>query len=306
MREIKTFALIGLGAIGSAYMSRIIRALPREDAVVIADGERAARYRERGFSVNGERYMPNVVEPKDVRPVDLLMIVVKFPALREAIELARHAVGPETIILSLQNGITSEEIVGDALGHEHMLYSYSVGTDSTRDGDETAVGNPGLVPFGEAKNDPDHPTERVRAVGEFFDRVGIAHETPEDMRTALWRKFMLNVGINQVSAVLECDYSGLQRSEAKSLVVSAMREVIALAACEGVPLTFEDIDRTVDLVKTFVPGGRTSMAQDMAARRRTEVEIFGGAVIAMGRKHQIPTPVNDMLVRIIRAKEEQF
>lgn len=307
MREIKTAALVGLGAIGATYFSSVISVLPREDAFVIAEGDRAVRYREHGFSVNGKRYMPSVVDPKDAKPVDLLMIAVKYPSLRDAIELARSAVGPNTIILSLQNGITSEEIVGDALGHEHMLYSFSLGTDSTRTGDDTSVGNPGRIPFGEAKNDPDHPTERVRAVGKFFDRVGIAYETPEDMRTALWRKFMINVGINQTSAVFECDYSVFQRGgEALRIAISAMREVIALAACEGVPLTFEDIDRTLALLSTFTPSGRTSMAQDIAARRRTEVDIFGGSVIDMGRRHQVPTPVNDMLVRIIRAKEELF
>ena len=306
-KKIETVAVIGLGAMGCSYLGKISETIPMEMIQAIASGARAERYRKNGIVLNGRRIDFPIAEPHEAKPADLLIFTVKFNQLKEAIDEARGAVGPDTIVISLLNGITSERLIADVYGEEHVLYSLALGIDATRSADETNVTVYGVVPFGAARNEPGNYDERVVALKEFWGRVGLNSEIPEDMHRALWQKFMMNVGVNQTSAVLECPYGGLQRgTEAKKIVVSAMEEVVALSAYEDVHLGQADIDRALTVLDTLSPGGKCSMLQDVEARRPTEVAIFGGTVVELGKKHGVPTPVNDMLVRIIRAKEELF
>ena len=305
--RIETVALVGLGAMGCAYLGKIAETLPMERIQVVAEGARAERYRKNGVVLNGRRLDFPVADRDSLRPADLLIFTVKFNQLEEAVDLARGAVGPDTIVISLLNGITSEEVIAAAYGWDKVLHSLALGIDATRDGDDTAVTVYGVIPFGEARNRPGEYSPRVLRLKAFFDRVGLKSEIPDDMRLALWRKFMLNVGVNQTSAVVGSGYGILQREgAAREIAVSAMREVVDLARLEGVALGEADIDRAMTVMGTLSPEGKCSMLQDMEAKRKTEVAIFGGTVLALAEKHGIPAPVNDMLVRIIRAKEEAF
>ena len=305
--KIETVALVGLGALGCAYLGKMAKTVPMENIQVIAEGSRAARYRENGVILNGERLDFPIAGPDDARPADLLIFTVKFNQLEDAIALAKGAVGPGTVIISLLNGITSEERIAAAYGWDKVLYSLSLGIDATREGDATNVTVYGVIPFGEAENKPGEYGGRVVRLKAFFDRVGLNSSVPEDMKLALWRKFMLNVGVNQTSAVLGTPYGALQKEgAAREIAISAMKEVVTLARYEGVALRETDIDDSLKVLGTLSPDGKCSMLQDMEAQRRTEVAIFGGTVLALGEKHGVAAPVNGMLVRLIAAKEEQF
>lgn len=307
MSRIERVALIGLGALGCAYLGKIAETLPLENIQVIATGERADRYRKNGVLLNGKKLDLSIVGPDEARPADLLIFTVKFNQLEEAVALAKGAVGPQTTVISLLNGITSEEIIAAAYGADKVLYSLSLGIDATRNGDDTAVTVYGVIPFGDAKNTPGEYSEKVLRLKEFFDRVGLRCEIPEDMKLALWRKFMLNVGANQILGVLESSYIALQKQgAARDICIDAMREVVTLAALEGVSLGQQDIDNAMAVLGTLSPAGKCSMVQDLEAKRATEVAIFGGTVVALAKKHGVAAPVNEMLVRVIRAKEEQF
>ena len=306
-KNIESVAIVGLGALGCAYLGKIAETLPMEAIQIVADGARAERYRKNGVILNGKRLDFPVAGPHNLRPADLLIFTVKFNQLEEAIALARGAVGPDTIIISLLNGITSEERIAAAYGWDNILFSLALGIDATRAGDNTSVTIYGVIPFGEAINKPGEYSDRVLRLKAFFDRVGLRSEIPEDMKLALWKKFMLNVGVNQTSAVVGSGYGALQKDgAAKDIAVDAMREVAALARYENVALGEKDIDQAMAVMRTLSPDGKCSMLQDIEARRKTEVAIFGGTVLALAEKHGVPAPVNGMLVRILRAKEEQF
>lgn len=307
-KRIESVAVVGLGAIGTSYISKIIDALGSDRVQAVASGERAARLRRSGVSLNGSRLDIDIAEPSTVREADLVIFTVKHHALAGSIEEARGAVGHDTTIISLLNGITSEHALIGAFGSERVLYSLSLGIDATRSGNATTTTKFGKIPFGDAHNDPAHLSPRVAALADLFDCVGIEHETPADMTQALWRKFMMNVGVNQTMAVLGCPYAELQKhgSRARELDIAAMREVVELAPREGISLGPEDIDTALSVLDTLSPAGKCSMLQDVEARRKTEVEIFGCTVVDLGRKHHVKTPVNDMLVRIIQAKEEIY
>ena len=216
----------------------------------------------------------------------------------------RNYVGPETVIISVMNGIDSEEQVGAVYGRDKVLYCVSLGVDALREGNRVIYTAQGTLFFGEAVNPA--PTARVKLLQELFARASIAYETPPDMKRVLWKKFMINAGINQASAVLGVTYGIFQTSEeARNLMESAMREVMGLAQKAGVHLTEDDIRGFDPILARLNPQGKTSMLQDVEAGRKTEVEMFAGRVIALGKLYNIPVPVNQMLFDRIKAIESK-
>jgi 2-dehydropantoate 2-reductase len=272
----------------------------------IAGGERFERLCREGLIVNGKHYPIPVFQPEDRSPpADLLIVAVKYHHLDNAIRDMEHRIGDETAIVSVMNGIESEERIGAVYGMNKVLYAVSVGIDAVRVGNRVSYANQGKVLFGEARNP--FPTERVKRIQALFDRAGITCETPPDMIRTLWWKFMINVGVNQASAALRAPYAVFQTSqEARRIMESAMREVVVLAREVGVHLSEADIDNWRAILAGLNPHGKTSMLQDVEAGRKTEVEMFAGKVIELGRLHDVPTPVNEELYDIIRNIEASY
>ncbi|MDR1579668.1 MAG: ketopantoate reductase family protein [Synergistaceae bacterium] len=304
--RIETVALVGLGAIGSSYLARISEKIPMGHIRVIASGERVQRYRSNGVFVNGEKYFFPVYEPEDeTGAADLIIFAVKYNNLKQAIADAKNQIGPNTIIMSLLNGITSEREISEVYGAKHTLLSTVIKITATRRGDSTVSSKLGVIQFGEARNKEGEYSEDVKRVKEFFDYSGISYEIHEDMKRTLWKKFMLNVGMNQTSAVLRFPYGLMQKIEpARAIMIAAMEEVVSLAAFEEVRLTSDDVKDVMARMDGFPPDGKTSMLQDVESLRPTEVGMLGDAVVALGRIHGVPVPVNETLSRLIHAIEE--
>lgn len=308
MKKIKTVSLIGLGAIGSANLAKISESVPMKNIRVIASGDRAERYRTDGVTVNGKRYMFSVFTPEeDAAPADLLIFAVKNHHMSQAIKDVANHIGKDTLILSLLNGVTSEKEIADMYGDEKVLYSFVIRTDATRVDDDTVYTNLGFIPFGEAKNIEGNLSPRVLAVEDFFKRTGINYKIPQNMIRDLWAKFMLNVGANQVTAAVRCGYGGIRDLPAvRDLVGATMREAVSVSNAEGIDLNEDDIKNSIDTLSSLTPTGKTSMLQDVEARRKTEVEAFGGMVCALAEKHGIEVPINKTLVKLIKAIEESY
>ncbi|MEA4896299.1 MAG: ketopantoate reductase family protein [Oscillospiraceae bacterium] len=304
--EIKTVSIIGLGALGILFGGHLSRRIPKEDLRIVADSERISKYRRDGVFCNGELCSFNYVSPDEpVRPADLLIIAVKCGGLTAAIEEAKNQVGSETVIISLLNGISSEEIIGRTFGMDKVLYSVAQGMDAIRVGNSLTYKNMGIVCFGTAL--PDDSGEKVEAVRRFFEKTSLPHEVVPDMRRKLWSKFMLNVGVNQVSAVFGYDYGAIcETGPAKEMMISAMKEVLLLSDKEKVPLKETDIDYWLRVLDGLDPRGKPSMLQDIEAKRHSEVELFSGTVLELGGKHGISFPVNQLLYDKIKAIESTF
>lgn len=285
--------IIGAGALGAVYGSLLFDMNP-DCVCFVASGKRYDNLKNDGVTVNGRSYPIKVVKPEQATSADLVIVAVKHHQLDKAIADMSKAVGPETIILSVMNGIDSEERVGAAYGMEKVLYGLSLGIDAVREGGAVTYRNLGRILFGERENT--ESTERVRRTGSLFKRAGIAYEVPPDMVRSLWFKYMINVGVNQVSAVLGATYGVLRNSaEARELMDAAMREVIAVAVAKKVNLCEADIGEWYKVLATLSPEGKTSMLQDVEAGRKTEVEMLAGTVIESGERHGISTPVNRKL-----------
>lgn len=300
--SLKTIAIIGGGALGALYGS-LFHEMDSACVSFVAGGMRRERLAAEGITVNGRKYSIPVFAPEDSSPPsDLVIVAVKHRQLDEAIRDMKNRVGGGTIIMSVMNGIDSEERIGAAYGMERLLYTVAIGMDAVREGNAVTYTNPGRIFFGEARNE--EISGRVREVQRLFDRAGIIYETPPDMLRALWNKFMINVGINQASAVLRAEYGVFQTSnEARELMVSSMKEVIAVAREMKINLTEDDIAAFEPFLMGLGPKGKTSMLQDVEAGRETEVEMLAGQMIRLGERCGVPTPVNRMLYEKIRKIE---
>lgn len=305
MKRIETISVVGLGAIGAAYASRLL-ASHSEGLRVVVDEARYQRYNHQDVIVNGHSHRFSYVLPEDdVSPVDFVLIAVKYEGLQQALADIQRHVGPETIIMSLLNGISSEEMIASVYGKEKVLHAMCVGIDAVRVDRDVRFSSIGRICFGDVHNGVN--SVAVQAVKSLFREAKIPYEVPLDIKRAMWWKFMVNVGINQTSAVLHAPYRVFQEvPEAHELMVMAMREVIVVSQRVGVNLTDDDVATFDAVLGGLSSTGKTSMLQDVEAGRKTEVEYFAGKVAELGHMYGVDTPVNDALLRMIHTLEQMY
>ncbi len=296
-------SLIGLGALGIMFGHLLEQKMPEGSFRVIADRERIDRYKKEGIYCNNEACHFTFTAPEEEVPAaDLLLIAVKYNGLADAIKAVRKHIGPDTIILSLLNGISSEEIIAETYGEEHLLYCVAQGMDAGKEGNQCTYKNMGMLCIGEAEKG--YMSDKMKRVAEFFDVIGFPYRLDTDMMKRLWGKFMLNVGVNQTVAVYEATYEAIQREgEARDTMIAAMREVMELSKRVGVSLTKEDLSYWLKVIEPLNPVGKPSMRQDTEAKRPSEVELFSGTVLRLAKKYGVETPVNAALYERIAIME---
>lgn len=304
--RIEKVSIIGLGALGVLYANHLSKRMKKENLRIIADHKRIEKYKTEGIYCNGEYCDFNYLSfDEKCDPADLVIFSVKFGGLEDAIRMMENQIGKNSIIISLLNGITSEEIIGETYGHEKLVHCVAQGMDAAKVGNELTFKNKGILCFGELN--ADDSGENVKAVAEFFDKVEIPYEIDNNMLRRMWGKFMLNVGVNQTVAVYETNYEGIQKEgEARQTMIAAMKEVIELSKKIGINIEEKDIEYWLAILDTLNPVGTPSMRQDTVAKRYSEVDIFSGTVIEMGKKHHVKTPVNEMLYNKIKEMEAEF
>ena len=302
--KIKKISLIGLGAMGSIFAPRLEKAYG-EGFRIIADGERKKRLETEGVTINGVNYRFPVITPQtEGDKADLILIGVKGYALEQAIQDIRNQVGEHTLILSLLNGVDSEEKLEAVYGEEHVLYAFMRMSIVMKDGKADFDPYWGKIHFGEKINQ--EYSERVLRVKEVFDCADIPYEIEEDMRKGIWFKYMCNIGENLTCALLGIPFGVYRNNEdANWLRRNAMREVAAIAQRKGIDIGEKEIALQEETVKTIPYENKLSTLQDLEAGKRTEIEMFAGTVIRMGRELGVPTPINEVLYHGIRVLEEK-
>ena len=305
MRDIKNVLICGIGAVGSIYANQI-NEYNNNCLKVLVDKNRLENYTKTPKIFNGKPLKFNYILPdNNDYKADLIIIATKFDALSDVIKNMKNFVKEDTIIMSLLNGVTSEEIIAQEYGWKHTLLSYFIGHSAMRSGNNITYDGIGKIVFG-IKENAGTNTEDLQTVKNFFDKAGIVYEIPQDMHRALWLKYMLNVSSNQPSAILKMTFGQMQ-SNTKFLefLKKIMKEVQNIAKAEGVNNTDTMIDEALTSFHKMIPDGKTSMLQDIEAGRKTEVEMFAGTMIKLGEKYNIPTPYNQVLKDLVGIIEEE-
>lgn len=291
---------IGMGALGASFAAKILKHHPRE-IQIIAKGERAERLRS-GITVNGEHFPLTIVDAPN-KKADLIIIAVKYPQLEEAIQDIKPFVGDKTLIISILNGLYSETRLSEVFGAHKVIPAFGIAMDCSKNGNEIYFKNLGRIVFGDEFNI--EKSSRVLRVEEFFKRNEIPYEIPDDMNRAIWFKFMLNAGVNQVSSLLRAPFKEFHsNTHAREMMVQVAREVLALAEKKQIDLRNSDIELLVKTINALDPEGKTSMLQDLEARRETEVDYFSGEIIKMGKALKVATPINEFLLHAIKYQED--
>lgn len=301
-------AMIGMGAVGSVFGMDLYNAYP-EEFFAIASGSRYQRLSAEGLMVNDVCYPIRVEQPSEdpaaTESADVIFVVVKNYGLESAIEDMQQFVGAKTIIVPLLNGISATPRLRKAFPEARVLFGIAMGIDARRTGNAVDFTTRGVLQFGWEQNREPYAPE-VAKVHEILAATPIPLEIPEEMEHAVWKKFMLNVGYNQVTAAVDCFiYEVSEVVNYFRLASAAMQEVVEVAKASGVGLTESDREATEKFMAAFPRTAQTSMHQDIKAGRITEVDYFGGTVEEYGRKLGIATPVNSLLREIVKGKEEQ-
>lgn len=302
---INKVTLIGLGAMGSYFVPRLHDYLG-DNFRILADGKRKKRLETTGVTINDKTYLLPIIEPTTAGDeADLIIMAVKDLGLDQAILDIKNQIGPHTQIICVMNGIDSEERLIATYGANHVLYSFMRVSIVMKDGITNYNPKLGSLYFGEVKNG-EVPTDRVAAICDLFENSGIRHHVSGDMLYSMWMKFMCNIGENLTCALLGVPFGAFQRSEHANFIrITAMREVIAIANKLDIPLSEKDIEKQEKHIPMLPFENKPSTLQDLEGDKKTEIEMFAGRVIQLGKELGVPTPVNEILYHGIKTLEEK-
>lgn len=288
-------AIFGSGSVGGYFGGRLARA--GEDVVFIARGEHLKAMLKRGLrvdSINGNFVVQPVQatdHPSTIGPVDLVIVGVKAWQVSAAAEAMQPMIGPETVVLPLQNGLEAPAKLSEVIGEQHVLgglcglFCYKAGP-----GHIVHAGTDPFVKFGELDN---HRSQRVERLLDTFKKAGVSAVIPPDIRVAMWLKFLTIAVWSGMGAVTRAPV-GIWRSlpQTRRMTEQSLQEIIAVAAALDVSLPENALETTMAIYDGLVPGSTASLQRDVMQGRPSELDAQIGAVVRFGQQVDVPTPLN--------------
>jgi 2-dehydropantoate 2-reductase len=301
-------AIVGPGAIGCLLAGVLSRA-KHEVWLVDHRRERAALLNRRGVWVSGvsgefRAHLRATADAAEVGPVELVVMAVKSFDTREAAAHARPLVGPETTVLTLQNGLGNIEVLQEGLGNKQVVGGVTaLGATLIAPGQVHYAGE-GVTVIGETSGEL---TDRLLRMQEALAAAGLQTEVSTDLASVLWAKLAVNAGLNAVATLAQVRNGGIMESRALRLAMGeAVSEAAAVAKAKGVRLPNADMAAHAEEVCRLTASNVNSMLQDVLRRRRTEVDAINGAVVSHGEATGTPTPANRVLLWMVHGLEETY
>ncbi|MEQ8716875.1 MAG: 2-dehydropantoate 2-reductase [Acidimicrobiales bacterium] len=250
-------------------------------------------------------------DPTELGVCDLVLVMTKTWATTDAVRAVAHAVGPETWVVSAQNGLGNESRMAEVVGADRVMPgTTTVGATYLEPGvvsvSGTVTAQTSLTQFG-----PPHGATKVspeaEAVAAVFTDAGMRAEVLRDGDKVLWTKLAMAGTAGALTALSQISVGDMVASpRAMSTWRAMLSEILAVAAAEGVDLDFGEVSDHAMSTYRAVGDHWASMAVDVKERRRTEIDSLCGEVSARGRRHDIPTPVNDAIGNLILAIEASW
>jgi 2-dehydropantoate 2-reductase len=287
--------VLGAGAIGSLYGAKLAAA---NDVLLIGRPDHVTAINAHGLRIEG-------IESKAVRvraasavtkigPDALILLTTKVMDSAAALEPVAPLVRDDTTIVSLQNGLGSEQIVRAALGGRGLVLR-----GITQFG--AIFETPGAIKYMAPGYTVIEQHERSDRIAGVLTAASLECRISPNIAAEVWHKTMFNCVVNPITAILGCEVGGIAQSGLDRLKQVVIDECVAVAATQGV--TFE-VDFIQQINETFAPSHNiASMLQDLRRGRATEIDYMNGAVAALGAQHGVPCPVNHALTSIVQAME---
>ena len=291
MKTIKNVLICGLGGLGCICASHIQKYKTAQIKVLV-DKSRYEKYLNTETYFNDEPFKFDVILPEEKNyKADLIIIATKYDGLDFAIKGIKNFIKSNTIIISLLNGISSEELIAEKYGWNNIILSFYIGHSCIRKGRNIQQdGNYKLI-LGERNNSTNN--NKLKELANFFEESKINYKISEKFIDEYWQKFMINVGLNQL-----CATTGLELKEIRKdpklveQLKHLMKEVENIAEKQGLYHHKEIYEAAEKFLLKEMENAHPSMLQDIEEKRKTEVEIFAGTVIELGKKFNVKTPEN--------------
>lgn len=315
-KNITKLALIGAGAVGAYFITGYEKL--KEDNpgkvsfTVIAEGARKEKLQKDGILINGVCYHPAVMTAEEAGPQDVILIATKYQGLDSAIAMLPPMIKEDTMVLSLLNGVDSEEKIAATVGKEHVVYSLMRISSEHKNGEiryrdlEPYMGvfygvtkeQLSEVPESEAVAMPIAANACSRLC-DLFEAAGLLHHCMDDILADMWGKYAANVSNNLPQAILGASANLYLNSEhGHWMAENLWKEVALVAAKKGIRLSEKP-------VIWDIPGARYSTLQDIDAGRPTEIDMLAGTLMRLAEEVGVEVPYTTYTFHLIKALEEK-
>jgi 2-dehydropantoate 2-reductase len=299
-------AIVGTGATGSIYAGLLADAGHQVGAIDIWR-EHVEAIRTRGLRVSGASgdrvaWPVATTDPHEVGPVDLVVIATKAAEVESAAAAALDLLGPETLVLPIQNGLGSRERVAAIVGPRRVLAGVIGGFGAS-------IVSPGhvhhhgmeLVRLGECSGPV---TDRVQKVAEAWRRAGFTVRTYDDIDQLVWEKLICNTAFSAICALTGLTIGEvMEDADTWSIAWQCATEAFTVARAQRIELSFEDPLAWVRAFGEAIPGASPSMLLDLRAGRSTEIDVINGAIPPLAAKLGLDAPVNRTVSALVRVIE---
>ncbi|AIO35851.1 2-dehydropantoate 2-reductase family protein [Burkholderia cenocepacia] len=300
-------AFLGAGALGCAIGSALTEG-GHETWLVDRLAAHVEAMSRSGLQVDDERGTRRVavratMNPAEVGPVDLVVVLVKSFHTDSAMRGARDLVGPETVVLSLQNGLGHEDVLSGIVGRERVLAGKTYVGGVLRAPGHIQSGVTGkLTIIGELDG---RITRRAQAIAEVFNSAGLTTTVSDNIVGTMWDKLLINVATGAITGITRLTYGQLYDEPVlKAVSLAAVDEAMTVAKAAGIALSIEHAEEAWNMAaEGLSPAFKTSMLQSLENSSMTEIDFINGAVVQWGERLGVPTPVNSTLVACIKGIE---
>jgi 2-dehydropantoate 2-reductase len=291
-------AVFGTGGVGAYFGARLAEV--GNEVVFVARGDHLDAIRTHGLrvdSVLGDMLVKPATASDSaagVGTVDVVLLGVKTWQVAGIAPALKPLLGPETLVVPLQNGVETADLLTAELGARHVAGGVCGGICFiVAPGHVKHIGGVTFIKFGELDRTKSVRVERLRAE---FAKAKVDASVPDDIRVTLWEKLVLVVPFGGLGAVSRAPIGVLTKTpETRALLAAGMREIAAVAAAQGVRLPPDTLERTLAMLDRTTPAGTSSLQRDIAAGKPSELDAWTGAVVRLGAATGVPTPLHTFL-----------
>ncbi|TRZ95657.1 2-dehydropantoate 2-reductase [bacterium] len=300
--------VVGSGAMGCLFAAFLSKS-KEEIWLLDKNKEKAAKINECGISLEGvsgfwQAKVKTTVNLADIGKADLILICVKSFHTKLAVEQIKPLLGEETKILTLQNGMGNIEVIAEIAGEERVIAGVTNEGATLIDSGKIRHAGRGETIIGMVNGKT--PVE-IRSIREIFNKVGFETKMSRDIKSLIWSKLIINVGINALTAITRLPNGKLPEFEGtKRILRDAVTEATRIAKRKRIKLIYDDPLAKVEAVCEGTSTNLSSMLQDVLRKKRTEIDFINGVIVRFGQELGIPVPTNKLLVDLVKTIESSY
>lgn len=285
--------LFGFGAVSLAIYNEMDGF---NDIYALADGKYYERIKNNTYNINGKDFNIRV---SNNLICDLVIVAVKNYSLESSINDLKKFIGPNTAILPLLNGIVAHDVLKSHFPSNDVLYG-SIKVESNLLGFVLKCSKIIDIQYSYEDINDNNKLSEFKAI---LDSHNINNHICNDMPKPIWLKWMLNIGINQVSALLNATYLDMSKGELNQMIVNLFEEVYKVSLAYNIGIEKEDVDKLIAMTRSYNSNRVASLTMDLNYNDRNEIDTFSYELIKLAENKKIDVPYNKAIYLLLKGKE---